>query len=164
MAHHRIPSIPPTPDPPPPPGQHSRTGKVAVNAYVPPDVRDAFKHLAIKQRKTQQALFLEAMDDLFAKHGYPRVATPEPRPEPPPAPEPTPAPAPEFGQRPEWILRSQGIAPERPIPATDSPPMDLHRSGDVREGAGPARRTPDPAREPGKGSTTGTPASRRGHR
>ena len=54
--------------------QASRIGKVAVNAYFPKPVRDQLKLMAIVRGTTVQRLLAEAVDDLFAKYGFPEIA------------------------------------------------------------------------------------------
>lgn len=54
--------------------QASRIGKVAVNAYFPKPVRTQLKLLALERGTTVQRLVAEAVDDLFAKYGFPEIA------------------------------------------------------------------------------------------
>ena len=105
---------PTQPDPRParPVRQASRVGKVAVNAYFPPAVRDLLKLLAIERQTTQQELVAEAVDDLFAKHGLPEIARADPaapQARAAPLPQPRPDAAPETGgMYPAWTLGSSG--------------------------------------------------------
>jgi hypothetical protein len=52
----------------------SRRGKKAVTIWVDPAVADQLKEIAFLHRKPQQALFLEALNILFAKYGRPEIA------------------------------------------------------------------------------------------
>ena len=62
-------------DPPAPPTrQTSRTGRVAVNAYVPLPVRNQLKLIAMQRNITVQRLFCEFINDGFAKHEMPEIA------------------------------------------------------------------------------------------
>ena len=106
------PARPPPGPAPRPVRQASRIGKVAVNAYFPPAVRDLLKLLAIERQTTQQELVAEAVDDLFAKHGLPEIARADPdalQARAAPLPQPRPDPAPETGgMYPVWFLGSGG--------------------------------------------------------
>ena len=55
--------------------QENRKGKVQVSAYFNPDVRRQLKTIAVTNDKTVQDLLGEALNDLFAKHGYPEIVT-----------------------------------------------------------------------------------------
>jgi hypothetical protein len=52
----------------------SRRGKKAVTIWVDPLVADQLKEIAFLHRKSQQALFREALNILFAKYGKPEIA------------------------------------------------------------------------------------------
>jgi hypothetical protein len=66
--------------PPPQPEQPgyfiapSRRSKKAVTIWVDPAVADQLKEIAFAHRTPQQALFLEALNILFAKYGRPEIA------------------------------------------------------------------------------------------
>jgi len=52
----------------------SRRGKKAVTIWVDPLVADQLKEIAFHHRKSQQALFREALNILFAKYSRPEIA------------------------------------------------------------------------------------------
>ena len=52
----------------------SRRSKKAVTIWVDPAVADQLKEIAFTHRKPQQALYLEALNILFAKYGRPEIA------------------------------------------------------------------------------------------
>jgi hypothetical protein len=47
----------------------ARDGLKLVGAHVPPSVAKRFNMLAAKLEKTKQDLMVEALEDLFTKHG-----------------------------------------------------------------------------------------------
>ncbi len=47
----------------------SRIGKVALQGWFDKEVRVKFKRLAVDKDVTQDALFVEAIEDLFKKYG-----------------------------------------------------------------------------------------------
>lgn len=51
-----------------------RAGRQFLAAHVLPEAAKQFKLLAVQTDKTTQALLIEAMNDLFAKHGLSRIA------------------------------------------------------------------------------------------
>lgn len=51
-----------------------REGRQFIAAHVPPDAAKQFKLLAVQQDRTTQDLLIEAINDLFAKHGLSRIA------------------------------------------------------------------------------------------
>jgi hypothetical protein len=52
----------------------SRAGRQFIAAHVLPEAAKQFKLLAVQTDKTAQALLIEAINDLFAKHGLSRIA------------------------------------------------------------------------------------------
>ena len=52
----------------------SRAGRQFLAAHVLPEAAKQFKLLAVQTDKTAQALLIEAINDLFAKHGLSRIA------------------------------------------------------------------------------------------
>jgi len=52
------------------PKQSTREGTRAVAAHLPPEYRKTLKRLAADTDRSVQDLVAEALDDLFAKHGY----------------------------------------------------------------------------------------------
>jgi hypothetical protein len=52
----------------------SRRGKRAVTIWVDPLVADQLKEIAFHHRKSQQALFREALNILFSKYSRPEIA------------------------------------------------------------------------------------------
>ena len=52
----------------------SRRGKKAVTIWVDPLVADQLKEIAFLHRKSQQALFREALNILFTKYNKPQIA------------------------------------------------------------------------------------------
>lgn len=52
----------------------TRVGKKKVTATLDPAAHRQLKHLATDKGVTTEALLNEAISDLFAKHGLPRVA------------------------------------------------------------------------------------------
>jgi hypothetical protein len=57
----------------PNPVQRSRAGTVPITAYLPKEVRDRLKILAVRLDRTMNDLMAEALSDLFAKYGEPRL-------------------------------------------------------------------------------------------
>lgn len=51
-----------------------REGRQFIAAHVTPEAAKQFKLLAVHQEKTTQELLVEAINDLFAKHGLSRIA------------------------------------------------------------------------------------------
>lgn len=51
-----------------------RAGRQFIAAHVTPEAAKQFKLLAVQQDTTTQNLLLEAINDLFAKHGLSRIA------------------------------------------------------------------------------------------
>jgi hypothetical protein len=51
-----------------------RDGRQFIAAHVLPDAAKQFKLLAVQRDKTTQDLLVEAINDLFAKHGLSRIA------------------------------------------------------------------------------------------
>ena len=47
-----------------------RDGRVQIAGYYDPSYRVAMKSLAAQQNTSVEALLLEAMEDLFKKHGF----------------------------------------------------------------------------------------------
>lgn len=54
--------------------QASREGKKSLNAFVEPEVARQLKKLSADLEKTQQELFIEALNDLFVKYGKAPIA------------------------------------------------------------------------------------------
>lgn len=54
--------------------QASREKKKSINAFIDPVVAKELKLLAIETGKTQQELFIEALNDLLIKHGMKPLA------------------------------------------------------------------------------------------
>jgi hypothetical protein len=52
----------------------SRRGKKAITIWVDPLVADQLKEIAFHHKKSQQELFLEALNILFSKYGRPEIA------------------------------------------------------------------------------------------
>ncbi|MGC2078777.1 MAG: ribbon-helix-helix domain-containing protein, partial [Xanthobacteraceae bacterium] len=52
----------------------ARVGKRQIAAFFEPEVGRALRMLAAEGDTTVQALMAEALNDLFAKHGKPRIA------------------------------------------------------------------------------------------
>ena len=52
----------------------SRAGTVPITAHLPKEVRDQLKIMAVERTMTMNALLAEALNDLFAKYGKPRIA------------------------------------------------------------------------------------------
>lgn len=52
----------------------NRTGRQFIAAHVLPEAAKQFKLMAVQQERTVQALLIEAINDLFAKHGLSRIA------------------------------------------------------------------------------------------
>ena len=53
----------------------SRTGKVMISAYMPPEVRASFRLIQARHpEKKMQELMAEAFNDLFAKYNVPQTA------------------------------------------------------------------------------------------
>ena len=57
----------------------SRADKRQIAGWFEPAVSKALRHLAIERDTSLQSLMAEALDDLFAKYGKPRIAVPKPR-------------------------------------------------------------------------------------
>ena len=57
------------PDPPDKASQPSRQQKKSVNAFIDPAAAKQLKVLAAEIEKTQQAIFIEALNDVFIKYG-----------------------------------------------------------------------------------------------
>ena len=53
----------------------SRQDKIAVTGFFLPDVRRQIKIMAAEKDTTVQALLTEALNDMFAKHDKPEIAT-----------------------------------------------------------------------------------------
>lgn len=51
-----------------------RSGRQFIAAHVLPEAAKQFKLLAVQSNKTTQDLLIEAINDLFAKHGLSRIA------------------------------------------------------------------------------------------
>jgi hypothetical protein len=51
-----------------------RAGRQFLAAHVLPEAAKQFKLLAVQTDNTAQALLIEAINDLFAKHGLSRIA------------------------------------------------------------------------------------------
>lgn len=51
-----------------------RDGRQFIAAHVPPEAAKQFKLMAVQQDKTTQDLLIEAINDIFAKHGLSRIA------------------------------------------------------------------------------------------
>jgi hypothetical protein len=56
----------------------ARVAKRQIAGWFPPEVSRALHHLAIERDSSLQSLLAEAIDDLFRKHGKPRIAVPTP--------------------------------------------------------------------------------------
>jgi hypothetical protein len=56
-----------------------RAAKRQIAGWFEPEVSKALRILAIERDTSLQSLMAEALDDLFAKHGKPRIAVPRPR-------------------------------------------------------------------------------------
>jgi len=54
--------------------QTSRQNKKSLNAFVQPEVAKQMKLLSVELEKTQQDLFLEAINELFIKYGKQPIA------------------------------------------------------------------------------------------
>jgi predicted DNA-binding protein len=52
----------------------SRTGTVTITAHMPRETRDRLKIMAVRLGRTMNELMAEAIEDLFAKYGKPRIA------------------------------------------------------------------------------------------
>jgi Antitoxin-like ribbon-helix-helix len=52
----------------------SRRGKKAITIWVDPLVAEQLKEIAFRHKKPQQALYLEALNILFAKYGLHEIA------------------------------------------------------------------------------------------
>ena len=55
----------------------SRTGTRQVAGHFPAEVAWQLRELAVARRTTVQSLLNEALNDLFAKHGKPEIASRE---------------------------------------------------------------------------------------
>lgn len=51
-----------------------REGRQFIAAHVSPEAAKQFKLLAVQHDKTTQELLVEAINDVFAKHGLSRIA------------------------------------------------------------------------------------------
>lgn len=51
-----------------------KTGKRLIGGHFAPAVQQQVRVIAAEQDKTIQALLTEALNDLFEKQGYPRIA------------------------------------------------------------------------------------------
>ncbi|MEQ1789324.1 MAG: ribbon-helix-helix domain-containing protein [Rickettsiales bacterium] len=51
-----------------------REGRQFIAGHVLPEAAKQFKLLAVQQNKTTQDMLIEAINDLFAKHGLSRIA------------------------------------------------------------------------------------------
>jgi hypothetical protein len=51
-----------------------RAGRQFIAAHVLPEAAKQFKLMAVQQDRTTQSLLIEAINDLFAKHGLSRIA------------------------------------------------------------------------------------------
>jgi hypothetical protein len=51
-----------------------RAGRQFIAAHVPPEAARQFKLLAVQEETTTQDLLVQAINDLFAKHGLSRIA------------------------------------------------------------------------------------------
>lgn len=58
----------------------SRHGQKQLAGYFSPDVVRTLKRLAIDRETTVQSLLAQAINDLFEKHGYSRLANEQPLP------------------------------------------------------------------------------------
>jgi hypothetical protein len=59
-------------------GADSREGKSNVTGYFPAAVKKQLRLLAAERETTIQDLLAQALNDLFAKHGKPEIASAEP--------------------------------------------------------------------------------------
>jgi hypothetical protein len=55
-------------------GRVGRSGRQFIAAHIVPEAAKQFKLLAVQHDKTTQELLIEAINDLFAKHGLSRIA------------------------------------------------------------------------------------------
>jgi hypothetical protein len=53
--------------------QPGRSGTKPITVHLPRAVRDQLKILAVEKETTLHRLIAEAVNDLFAKHGKPRI-------------------------------------------------------------------------------------------
>jgi len=51
-----------------------RAGRQFIAGHILPEAAKQFKLLAVQQDKTTQDMLIEAINDLFAKHGLSRIA------------------------------------------------------------------------------------------
>jgi hypothetical protein len=51
-----------------------RVGRQFIAAHVAAEAAKQFKLLAVQQDKTTKGMLIEAINDLFAKHGLSRIA------------------------------------------------------------------------------------------
>jgi hypothetical protein len=63
-----------TPKRPNPKSKKGRAGRQFLAAHVLPEAAKQFKLLAVQRDKTTQEMLIEAINDLFAKHGLSRIA------------------------------------------------------------------------------------------
>ena len=56
------------------PTRKGRAGRQFIAAHVLPEAAKQFKLLAVQSNKTTQDLMIDAINDLFAKHGLSRIA------------------------------------------------------------------------------------------
>lgn len=52
----------------------SREGRQFIAAHVLPEAAKQFKLLTVQKERTTQSMLIEAINDLFAKHGLSRIA------------------------------------------------------------------------------------------
>ena len=57
-----------------PAGQPSRTGKINVTGYFPPEVKASLRLVQARRGGTLQDILAEALNDLFVKYGVPETA------------------------------------------------------------------------------------------
>ena len=57
-----------------PAGQPSRTGKINVTGYFPPEVKASLRLVQARRGGTLQDILAEAINDLFVKYGVPETA------------------------------------------------------------------------------------------
>lgn len=54
--------------------KQGRAGRQFIAGHILPEAAKQFKLLAVQQDKTTQDMLIEAINDLFAKHGLSRIA------------------------------------------------------------------------------------------
>lgn len=52
----------------------AREGRIFIAAHVVEEAAKQFKHLTVQKRRTTQSMLVEAINDLFVKHGLSRIA------------------------------------------------------------------------------------------